>query len=260
MIGARINYAWRLLATGGCFAVFGIGGLVLWVFVFPVLRLVTRRNCAEHSRWVIHKSFAVFLWLMQAVGIMRLDVADADRLRRCRGALVLANHPTLIDVVVLVSLIPDASCVVKQALWTNPFLGGVVRAARYISNADADRLIDDCAGDLQCGRVLIIFPEGTRTRPDQPLKFQRGASYIALRSRVPLLPVLIDCTPTTLTKREKWYQIPARRFDLRVRVLDAVDVGRWSPPGETQTLAARRLTRALEEFFTQELTYGPAET
>lgn len=253
MIAARLNYAWRLLATGGCFAVFGIGGLMLWVFVFPVLRLLARRRCAEQTRWVIQKSFAAFLWLMQGVGIMRLRVDGGERLRHAQGTLILANHPTLIDVVVLVSLIPDASCVVKQALWANPFLGGVVRAARYISNADADRLIDDCAGDLQRGRALIVFPEGTRTRPDQPLKFQRGASYIALRSRVPLLPVLIDCTPTTLTKREKWYQIPARRFDLRVRVLDAVDVGRWSPPGETQTLAARRLTRALEDFFTQEL-------
>ena len=253
MIGARLNYAWRLLATGGCFAVFGLGGLVLWVFVFPALRLISRRHCAEHTRWVIHKAFAVFLWLMQAVGIMRLDVDGGERLRGSQGTLILANHPTLIDVVVLVSLLPDASCVVKQALWTNPFLGGVVRAARYISNADADRLIDDCADDLRRGKALVVFPEGTRTRPEQPLKFQRGASYIALRSRVPLLPVLIDCMPTTLTKREKWYQIPARRFHLRVRVLDAAAVERWTNPAETQTIAARQLTRALENFFTQEL-------
>jgi len=130
----------------------------------------------------------------------------------------------------------------------------VVRTAGYISNSDSDSLIDDCAGDLHQGKPLIIFPEGTRTRPGEPLRFQRGASHIALRSQAQVVPVIIDCTPTTLTKREKWYQIPPRRFHLRIRVLDAVRPEHWVETNETQTIAARKLTRALEGFFSQELT------
>ena len=251
---ASIKYYWRLAATGGCFAVFSLGGFALWVLVFPFLRILPgSERRSETIRWVIHKSFGVFLWLMEAVGIMRLDVEGAEKLRNCRGALVLANHPTLIDVVALVSLMPAASCVVKHELWKDPFLGGVVRAAGYISNSDSDSLIDDCANDLKAGKSLIIFPEGTRTRPGEPLSFQRGAAYIALRGGLPVLPVLIDCNPTTLTKREKWYQIPPRRFHIRIRVLDPVRVEGWVDPGETQTIAARKLTRAFEGFFTQEL-------
>jgi len=250
---ARLNYCWRLLATGGCFAIFGIGGFALWALVFPVIRLASRRACAQKTRWVIHKSFGAFLWLMETVGIMRMEVDGAEKLRRCRGTLVLANHPTLIDVVALVALMPEASCVVKQALWRNPFLGGVVRAAGYISNSDSDSLINDCARDLQQGRPLLVFPEGTRTCPGQALSFQRGASYIALRSQVPIVPVMIDCNPTTLTKREKWYQIPPRRFTLRIRVLDPVSAENWVSTDEIQTIAARKLTRAFEGFFIQEL-------
>ena len=190
---------------------------------------------------------------METVGIMRMEVDGADRLKNCRGMLVLANHPTLIDVVVLVSLMPNASCVVKRALWSNPFLGGVVRSADYISNSDADSLMSDCASDLLSGNPLIIFPEGTRTRPGEPLSFQRGAAYIALRSGKPILPVLIDCNPTTLTKREKWYQIPCRPFRLRVRVLEPRQVGEWVDVTEPPAIAARRLTRSLESFFSKEL-------
>ena len=157
-----INYCWRLLATAACFAVFGLGGLVLWVLVFPVLRIISGGRRFERIQWVVHKSFAAFLWLMEAVGVMRMEVIGAEKLRNCRGALVLANHPTLIDVVALVSLMPATSCVVKQALWLNPFLGGVVRAAGYISNSDSDSLIDDCARALRRGRSLVVFPEGTR--------------------------------------------------------------------------------------------------
>lgn len=248
-----LNYCWRLVATGACFAIFSVGGFLLWLLVFPVVRLFSLAKRSERIRWVIHKSFGAFLWLMECVGIMRMEVDGAEKLRRYDGALVLANHPTLIDVVALVSLMPSASCVVKQALWDDPFLGGVVRSAGYLSNSDSDGLVDDCARDLVGGKSLIIFPEGTRTWPGAALRFQRGAAYIALRSGAPILPVLIDCQPSTLTRKEKWYQIPPRPFHLRIKVLEPVSVQRWVTREEMQTIAARKLTRALEEYFVTEL-------
>lgn len=251
-MNASFGYCWRLVATGACFTVFGLGGFALWAFLFPVVRFFPGNRSAR-VRGLIHRSFAAFLRFMECVGVMRLDVVGGDRLRQCGNVLVLANHPTLIDVVALVALMPDASCVVKQALWTNPLLGGVVRAAGYISNSDGDGLIDACAHDLNAGHPLIIFPEGTRSRPGEPLDFQRGAAYIALRSGVPVLPVLIDCTPSTLTKREKWYHIPPRRFVLRIKVLEPLSPAFWVDPGQPQTIAARKLTQALETFFTREL-------
>ncbi|MEO8409187.1 MAG: lysophospholipid acyltransferase family protein, partial [Propionivibrio sp.] len=120
-------------------------------------------------------------------------------------------------------------------------------------NCDPEKLIDDRAADLAAGNPLIIFPEGTRTVPGQPLHFLRGASYIALKSSKPILPVLIDCSPTTLTKREKWYHIPSRRFHLRVEVLAPVSVGRWVAADDKPAIAARKLTQSLETHFTQEL-------
>lgn len=248
-----LNYYWRLCATGACFAIFSLGGFVLWAAVFPLLAIIPGHRRSGRARWIIYKSFGAFLWLMQAIGIMRMEVEGSEKLRCCEGALVLANHPTLIDVVALLSLMPSASCVVKHALWMNPFLGGVVRAAGYISNFDSDRLIDDCANDLKSGKPLIIFPEGTRTEPGERLGFQRGAAYIALRSGVPVIPVLIDCNPSTLTKCQKWYQIPSCSFHLRIRVLDPVVADQWVDSGETQTIKARKLTRAFEGFFVTEL-------
>jgi 1-acyl-sn-glycerol-3-phosphate acyltransferase len=248
-----VNYCWRLIATGGCFAIFSFGGFLLWLLVFPSLRLFSATRRSERIRWVIHRSFRAFLRLMESVGIMRMEVDGGDRLRECGGSLVLANHPTLIDVVALVSLMPSTSCVVKEALRNDPFLGGVVRSAGYLSNSDADGLVEDCARDLRAGRPLIVFPEGTRTWPGTPLRFLRGAAYIALRSGAPVLPVLIDCQPSTLTRKEKWYQIPSRPFRLRIKVLDPFPVDRRAASGEAQTLAARRLTRALQEFFVMEL-------
>lgn len=250
---ARINYAWRLAATGGCFLTFGIGGLVLSVIIFPVIRLIPSPKKSLRARWVIHKAFGMFLWLMHTTGVLRLEISGGEKLRNCRNALVLANHPTLVDVIALVSLMPTASCVVKQALWNNPFLGGVVRAADYISNSEPEMLIQDCATDLRIGNPLLIFPEGTRSSPGQSMRFKRGAAYIALNSDVPIFPVLISCTPPTLTKHEKWYKIPERRFHLLIKVHDPITISQWVDSAAPSAIAARQLTHALEKYFTKAL-------
>ena len=252
------NYYWRLMATGACFATFGVGGLVLSTLVFPVALLFSGSRRLSTARWLIHKSFAAFIGLMECAGIMRFEVVGRERLRNCRNTLVLANHPTLIDVVALVSLIPNANCVVKRSLWNNPLLGGTVRAACYISNIDAVGAVDDCAEALATGDPLIIFPEGTRTRPGEALKFLRGAAHMALKSNLPIVPVVIRCTPSTLSKRERWYQIPCRRFHLQLHVLPPVHASQWVRADEPQSLAARRLTSALEEFFTFNLNQNAA--
>lgn len=260
MTGSFFNYCWRLIATGACFATFGLGGLALTIFVFPIFFVLPDKTRTLEIRWVIHKSFGLFLWLMETVGIMRLEVIGAERLRTCRNTLVLANHPTLIDVVALISLMPEASCVVKRALWHNPFLRGVVCAANYVSNSDPEKLIEDCLADLTGGHPLIIFPEGTRTAQGRPLHFLRGTSYIAMKSGLPILPVLIDCTPITLSKSDRWYHIPRRRFHLRIEARDPINPANWEVADVPPTVAARRMTQALEAYFTKELdTHGYAK-
>lgn len=254
---SRLNYLWRLSVTGACFAAFGVGGIVLTMAVFPAMRLLPGGTQARvrRVRWMIHKFFAALIWLVQCLGLMRLKTDRIDILRNAGSVLVLANHPTYIDVVVLIAHMPMADCVVKNRLWRSPFFGGIVRAADYIRNDDnPDTFIKNCAHRLAGGSSLIVFPEGTRTVPDQPLRFLRGAAHIALKSRVSILPVLIHCAPPTLTKGEKWYGIPTRSFQLSVHVRPLLQVSELvRREEENHSIAARRLTEWLERYFSEEL-------
>lgn len=132
----RLDHAWRVFGTGLSFVAFGLGGLLLGVLVMPVLLLmrdpVARRR---RARRVVQVAFASHLRLMRGLGVMTYEIEGGERLQR-DGLLVLANHPTLIDVVCLISLLPNADCVVKRAVACNPFMRGPVRAAGYISNDD----------------------------------------------------------------------------------------------------------------------------
>jgi 1-acyl-sn-glycerol-3-phosphate acyltransferase len=202
---------------------------------------------------MIHKFFGIFVRLIRLLGVMRLHMQNVEALRKAGPVIVLANHPTLIDVVVLISCIPYANCIVKSSLWKNPFYGGVVRAAGYISNDDPDALIDDCVASLDDGTPLIIFPEGTRTVPGQPLRFARGAAHIALKSRAAIQPVVLQCDPPTLAKGEKWYKIPPKRFRFSIRARPLLDVAGFNVYSEPSGIAARKLTEKLEGYFTREL-------
>lgn len=242
----------RIAGTGISFVSFGTGGLLLGLAIFPAIRLFIRERGARAAvaRSVVRASFQCFIALMQALGILRFEVRGLERLNR-RGLLVVANHPTLIDTVFLMAFVRHADCIVKSTLWNNPFTGGPVRAAAYVRSDDGPRLVDDCIGSLRAGNNLIIFPEGTRTPNSGSLHFKRGAANVALRGGRDLTPVVIRCTPSTLGKGDKWWRVPARRVHITFDVREDIAVQPFLGGG-CDTVAARRLTDYLQQFFARE--------
>ena len=245
---------WRILATGFCFSVFGIGGVVLTVLVFPLQRVCYRNDVTRNrvARKTVHYGFKFFVTLMSITRVISFSVIEQHRFAQLKGQLVLANHPSLIDVVVLISVIPNADCVVKAHLFRNPFIRGVIQSTGYISNESPEGLLQDCEQSLRAGNNLIVFPEGTRTTPGQALHFKRGAANIALRCQAPISLVGISMQPSTLTKSEAWYQVAKKRAHFKMWLSDSI-LDRDVLPTNTVAQQARQLTQKLEAFFKQEL-------
>ncbi len=248
-----LNYYWRLLATGYNFLTFSLGGLLIALTLLPLARVLpgSQARRQARARQVVCQVFRYFVWQMQFTGVITFDPGDVRRLQReARGRLVIANHPSLIDVVLLMSLLPHSCCVVKQAMWRNPWLGGVMRGAGYISNAaESDELLSRSQAVLAHGYPLVMFPEGTRTVPGEPLQFQRGAANIAVRLRASLLPVVIRCEPPTLRKSEPWYRIPPRKAHYTLRVQAPIDPAQVIDLEAPPSLATRHLNQYLENYY-----------
>lgn len=231
-------------------------GLVLGYLIIPLVCFRTEEHRRKiYTRWLIHKSFRLLTRLMSMLGVIAFDIADAEEtLAGHHGKVVVANHPSLIDVVVLISVMPHADCIIKQELASNVFIRSVLKNAAYITNGgDMENLINACDKSLREGHSLIIFPEGTRTTPGRPLSLQRGASNIALRCKADLVPVLIRCEPTTLTKHEKWYSIPSRKVRFSLRVQQPIAIAACDAPEKSMPAKARHLTAKLQDYFTESL-------
>ncbi|WP_228028053.1 lysophospholipid acyltransferase family protein [Chitinibacter fontanus] len=250
----KLNWVRRLVGTAIAFSSFGIGGSLLGLF-FPLMNMatpITRRQ--QQARKIIHWVFYQFLCWMRFLGIMQWQIEGQHLLGR-PGQLVIANHPSLLDVVFMMAHINEPNCVVKGSLWRNPCMVGPVTAAGFIPNHSSEQMVLDGVNALQNGDCLIIFPEGTRTTPGQSLQFHRGAATIAIKGARVLTPVLITVSPTTLTKNEKWYKIPPRRFVMTLKVLDDIDLSHYRQ-AHSDPIAARRLNSDLTALYTQELNRG----
>ncbi len=260
LIRRRSERFYRQVGTGISFAVFGLGGLLLTLTAFPAMNLIyrDRERRAKVAQHLVRDSWRLFIWMVVAMRVIDFDAEGADVLKRDRGTLIIANHPSLIDIVLIVSLLDRAQCVVKQGVWNNPFMHGVAKATDYIPNlGDPERTMGKCVAALKAGNNLVIFPEGSRSVPGQQLHLKRGFANVAIRARAPIRIVTVCCSPPTLRKGEKWYKIPLSRPHFRVRVgklIDTADAYSSSVPSR----GARRLTAQVTKCFEEVIANEPA--
>lgn len=243
----RLEYIWRLFGTGFSFVLFGLGGVIMSLTAFPLINLLIRdpERRAYFAQRLVHLVFQVYVRFMVLFGVIGFEVKGAEALAHDEGTLIVSNHPSLLDVVLLMSLMRRAQCIVKYEIWQNPFMRGVVSATGYISNDDdPEALIERCASVLNARNNLIIFPEGSRSVPGQAIKLQRGVANIAVRARAPIRVVTITCEPSILRKGQKWYQIQPTKAQFTIEVKGLVEtdsfIGNSSP-----SIAARRLNAHL---------------
>ena len=191
--------------------------------VFPLFRLTAEEQPAQRRcRRAIRLGFRAFVQFLTSVGLLRCTIRGDVALLSRRGVLVVANHPSLIDAIVLISLVPDAVCVVKEDVWRSPLYGRAVRAAGYVPRLQAVELVDRIASLMLAGQTVLLFPEGTRTPPGEAPVVRRGTALALLRADRPAVPVRLDVSPRVLAKGYSLLRIPAERVRYTVTVHDAV--------------------------------------
>lgn len=279
---AGISRAWRIFRTGLSFVSLAGYCLALALVIIPVLHLWPGTRAAKEIRAqkAIHYCVRAFMRGLQITRVARIEVEGGELLGK-PGQLVVANHPSLLDAFLLITLMPQADCVIKGSHIGHPILGGPARGAGYIPNWSGPSMVEECVARLRQGRSLIVFPEGTRSPVGALGPFARGAAHIALRAGTDPIPVTIECDPATLYRGNAWWDVPPCRFTLRVRVGEPLSIDSLiseaaragTAPGirgnETSATprrgaslsagrAARIVTDALRDYFERAIRTGGA--
>lgn len=114
---------WRHIMTPLCFFIFGVEGLLLSVIWFNCLFLFCSNKMKRTyiARQSISYSFRLFLRITKTVGVLNYSFRGLEKLQEDSGTLVLSNHPTLLDYVLVAAVMPQVDCLVKSSLLRNPF-------------------------------------------------------------------------------------------------------------------------------------------
>ena len=218
---------------------------LVWNLLACVLHpFVPARPGTAVGRAVIAHVYRFFWATAQVLGMMRIDVAALEAIgAEAGGLIVAANHPTMLDALVLVSRLPRGACIMKGELMRNVFLGAGARLARYIRNDSPLEMIRRAVDCVREGGHLVMFPEGTRT-VQRPLNgFRPGITLIAQLAQVPIQTVIIETDSLYLRKGWPIWRAPAFPIEIRVRLGE-----RFAPEPDHQALLAR-----LERYFRREL-------
>jgi 1-acyl-sn-glycerol-3-phosphate acyltransferase len=216
-----------------------------WNLVACVLYpLLPKRRGTALGRGTISTAYRFFWATAQALDMMRIDSSALDVLRDEPGGLIVAaNHPTMLDALIIVARLPRGVCIMKAELMRNVFLGAGASLARYICN-DSPRGMIRCAVEcLREGGQLVMFPEGTRSVERPVNRFRPGITLIAQRAHVPIQTVIIETDTRYLRKGWPIWRAPAFPVRIRVRLGE-----RFAPEGEHAELLER-----LERYFVREL-------
>lgn len=208
--------------------------------IYPFL---TQAQGVTLGRAAISSIYRGFWTLAAWLGLMRLDAGSLDVLRRDAGLIVAANHPTMLDALLVVARLPRGVCIMRAGLMRNPFLGAGARLARYLRNDTPCKMISSAVSVLRQGGQIVWFPEGTRSVRTPINPFRRGVTLVAQRAGVPIQTVLIESTPAYLGKGWPIWRAPAFPVVIRIRLGH-----RFAP--EADYLG---LLRLIEAYFEHEL-------
>ncbi len=262
-VNGPVDRTGRALAPGGpgCYTAAvrrRLGSLLFWVFLtvsslvlFPVALLLWAVTVAFDRRLVVLHRFTCFwaslyTWCSP---VWRVRVEGREKIRPGAAYVMVANHQSLLDVLVLFRLFAHFKWVSKIENFRIPCIGWNMWLNRYIPlvrgrRDSVARMMRLCEEALAAGSSIMMFPEGTRSADGRLQAFKPGAFTLAQQAGVPILPIIVEGTAQALPKRGFVLQ---GQHTIRIRVLDEI------PPTTFGQLSVERLTEHVRGRFLAEL-------
>lgn len=184
---------------------FFLAGCVVAQLLMVVLTLLPigrrRRKAVFHS--FVHHFARLILGTMITTRVRRDNPHGEDY---SRPSVIVANHQSFIDILLMLSLTPRVVMVTNSWVWHSPFFGWIVQYADFYHAANGyEALADSLRDRVAEGYSVVVFPEGTRSPDCRIQRFHKGAFYLAQLLKLDLLPVVIFGAGQVSAKRQGFY-------------------------------------------------------
>jgi len=194
--------------------------LNILLFPFDKKKKVTHRQCFWWSDLLIALNP---YWSLKVSGLEHID--------RQKTYVIIANHQSMADIVVLYQTKMQFKWVAKASLFKVPFIGWCLSLIKHIKLTRGDfssikEIYHQASNWLQKDMSVLFFPEGTRSSSDEMGEFQNGAFKFAIKEKKPILPICLKGTHAAIPKGS-W--IFRTKVAAKVIVLEPIATAGYGP-------------------------------
>lgn len=239
----------RTINTFILYFIFIFGALLNGVVIyFLLLLLVWNKETRKKAlRYVVKLGFKFFIFLARILFVFRVDFVNLDKCNSFNGSLIVANHPTLLDYVILTSKLSVNTCSMVKRKLLDTFMRPIIKHLDYVNNEDSIELITNKTDQ---GEDILIFPEGTRTKDFNNVSFVRGVANLACRKGLKVVCLHIYCDDQGYLNRGFYsFKAPSKIPTYYIEYIDTLD-SRYFVENESRLpIAARKFNEHLEKFY-----------
>lgn len=218
---------------GALFSLFFFGSPILALTLFPILRLTSRDRDHYRRRCTVllQRGIHFILACSRAFGVVDYELGPLPTsVDPSKPYVLISNHPTFVDMIVIMGWFRDLTCVTKGSWSKHWALGRLLRSTYYLPGPGSDMpgsddMLASMVAHLRAGFPLLVFPEGHRSKTDSLLRFRRGAVEAATRAGVPIVPLFLTIDRAYLTKDVPLWRPPKQPPTYRFEWFDVVKPG-----------------------------------
>ncbi len=182
------------------FTLFIVGSLAASVFLLFFRSMPIGR---KRKQLFINHILSKLAWLQIYTGYQITKRIDTQNLDISKPSIIISNHASFLDILLLIMLSPRIVLVVKDWVYKSPLFGSLIRYAGYIYIGDSpEENLEKVSKLIADGYSIGIFPEGTRSEDGNMKRFHKGAFFLADQLGLDITPIMVHGVYDTLPKSD----------------------------------------------------------
>ena len=225
------------------FLYFGFVSVLLTIIGFFLIKLnlLGRKKGKAIYHYLLSKLCKSVMYFM---GTFKKNVINAHGENFDKPAIVIANHQSFLDILVMAMLNPKLILLTNKWVWNSPVFGWAIKMADFYPVANGiENSVDLLKTQTDKGFSIVVFPEGTRSSNPPMKRFHKGAFYLAEKLNLDIVPVLLHGLGYTMTKGE----FLLKNGDVAAKYLPRISAADASWGGDYQSR-----TKNISKYFKQQ--------
>jgi len=237
----------RSVLVLSCFGIYGAGACIINFLLFPCAKIfIKKRKLNDFYSQTIHKLWRFFTNFLILTGVMKLNIKNRKEIEQIKNKIIVSTHPSFIDVVILIGLIPKTTCIAKEALAKNPIMKNILNTIFITNESNLDEIQKQTKELLDEGFNVIIFPSGIRHRRNEFPKIKKGAALIALKARRNIVPLKLYTDFDFLFLNQPIWQAGGKPVVFSLEQCPEIDVLTEIQKNSSDIIIKKNITKLIE--------------